>query len=99
MHLVASGGSLIVGSVVLVVGSVGLVAGVPEVILEVLGGAGVLVGLEGVVDVLVVCGAVAVGLAVPGAAGHPAVGGLVEERLVLEEGEEVVVVGVVCHFI
>ena len=61
---------------------------------------GLIVG-GGVVHVLVVArgGATASRFSVSGAAAHSPLGRLVEKRLVLKEGEEVVVVGVIAHFI
>jgi hypothetical protein len=97
--LIIGGVILIVASINLEVDAIRLVVGSPEVVLLTIWRARRVVVIEvaGVGHLLIVGRTAAVGLAVAGSAGHPAVGGLVEEGLVLEEGEKVVVVGVVCH--
>ena len=106
LSLVIAGVSLVIGSIILVVASVSLkvdagslVVRGPEVVLLMVRGSRRVVVIEvaGVGHLLIVGWAVPVRFAVAGSAGHPAVGRLVEERLILEEGEKVVVVGVVRH--
>ena len=75
--------------------------GIFVVFLDVDGVGVVLIVVGGVVHVLVVSGggAAATRFAVSGATAHPPLGRLIEQGLVFEEGQEVVVVGVIAHFI